>query len=129
MSVLKLHEENIVDGELTIGENDYDVMNINNNLISIVPKYKIEGDIFIFYISKDINSYVSSQVNNGVISIFGLYQIPGAWSNKDDEKGLKLIKNILPDGKAYKAMVFPSENEYATEVAIFVVPEESCRIS
>jgi hypothetical protein len=114
--ILNMNNETIDD------EDDYYATPTDNDIISIKNEYKQEGNIFFITVSKNKWTHVSVSIDNNIVSIFGCYQIPDAWSNKDDRVGGKEIHNLINGD--YKAVVLQKRQDELEEINIIICSQE-----
>lgn len=126
MKNLKLESESISDLILAsdIEEEDDYRTPIDNEIIKIISEYKKEGEIIIINVEKHSFTEVSVSIDNDLIKIIGHFNIPDAFSNKDDSVGGKIINNLLDLNMfdSYQATVFPRQQYDLNMVTILVFP-------
>ena len=109
MSKLILEENQIKEIEDMISEDDeYGCQVIDNNLFSINPEINVESGILFIsleLISDSPELSIGVSITDSDINIYAYFMIDNAWSNKDDSRCGKVIKNILREDLQYDAVL------------------------
>lgn len=110
MSTHILDDSQIEEIQNLISDDDeYGCQIIDDSLFSINPEINVESGIF--FISLDLStesqelSIYAFVTETNTINIHGYFMIDNAWSNKDDSKCGKVIKNILREDLQYDAVL------------------------
>lgn len=127
MQKLKLNEDQILEPQHVIIDEDddnydYYATPTDNDIINIKDEYTQEGNVIFLTVFKDKWTRIGASVKDNIVSIYGGYAIPDAWSNKDDRIGKKEIHNLI-NGE-YEAVVLQHEQYDLEEVNIIICSKD-----